>query len=81
MNCETDVIAMSERSWTCVSYRADCLFRLQGPTTQFAGHAAHNYYNLLLLYRFVMRTMVDLKVESEAQIITLVDIKPIGLAA
>ena len=38
------------------------------------------YEGILLLYKFVMRTMVDRKVESEAQIITLDGIKSIGLA-
>ena len=35
---------------------------------------------LLLLYKFLMHTMVDRKVVSEAQIITLDGTKPIGLA-
>ena len=35
---------------------------------------------ILLLYKFIMRTMVDRKVESEAQIIMLDGTKPIGLA-
>ena len=38
------------------------------------------YLLLLLLYKFVMRTMVDRKVESEGQIKTLDGTKHIGLA-
>ena len=34
---------------------------------------------LIILYRFVMRTMVDQMIESEADLIMLVDTKPIGL--
>ena len=35
---------------------------------------------LLLLYKLIMHTMVDQKVQSELQIITLDGIKPIALA-